>query len=56
MDSYVFSEIEKLLKLGHTYESIEVITGYSIEEIKKIDTRIKENWRNQVKTKGANNE
>lgn len=50
------NNIEKLLELGHTYESIEVITGYSIEEIKRIDTKRKQNWRNQVKTKGANNE
>lgn len=51
MNMTVFSKIEKLLELGWTYSDIERITGYSIEIIKKV-----ENWRNQVKTKGANNE
>ena len=46
------NNIEKLLELGHTYESIEVITGYSIDEIKRIDNKRKENWRKQIKTKG----
>ena len=46
------NNIEKLLELGHTYENIEAITGYPLEEIKRIDTKRKENWRNQVKTKG----
>ena len=51
MNLTVFNEIEKLLNLDFTYTEIERITGYSIEIIKKV-----ENWRNQVKTKGANNE
>lgn len=50
------NNIEKLLELGHTYESIEIITGYSIEEIKRIDTKRKENWRNQVKNKGESHD
>lgn len=51
MDMTVFNKIEKLLELGWAYADIERITGYSIEIIKKV-----ENWRNQVKTKGADNE
>ena len=46
MNMTIFNNIEKLLNLGHTYESIKVITGYSIEEIKKVD-----NWRKRVKQK-----
>ncbi len=51
MNLTVFNKIEELLNLGWTYPEIERITGYSIEFVKKVD-----NWRNQVKTKGANNE
>lgn len=51
MSMTVFNKIEELLKSGWTYAEIEHITGYSIEIIKKV-----ENWRNQVKTKGADNE
>jgi hypothetical protein len=50
MNNTVFDEIVRLLKAGHSYENIVLLTGYSLDEILKID-----NWRNQVKTKGAKN-
>ena len=47
----IIENIEDLLERGYCIGEIKYITGYSFDEIKRVET----NWRNQVKTKGGDN-
>lgn len=47
----IWTNIEDLLKQGFTVEQIIQLTGYTMEDVKKVET----NWRNQIKTKSEVN-